>query len=146
MVYVWMGCRLQPECRAQNETSMRMLTRPAVTGRTRVGSAWPSCQQDRRVHKNVLMYSCCQPRIDRWLLKVHCHAIQCFYVDFLRSKMAARRLEAAAHAEELDASIGSREGFLALHTRSFAIDRRRSTCQLPKLILSHIKSTLGFKN
>ena len=27
---------------------------------------------------------------------MHCHAIQWFYVDFLRSKMAARRLEAAA--------------------------------------------------
>ena len=37
-------------------------------------------------------------------LKVHCHAIQYFDVDFLRSKMAARRLEAGAPANELQAS------------------------------------------
>ena len=36
-------------------------------------------------------------------LKVHCHAIQWFYVEFLRSKMAARRLEAAAPANEKQA-------------------------------------------
>ena len=35
--------------------------------------------------------------------KVHCHAIQCFMSIFLRSKMAARRLEAAALANEWQA-------------------------------------------
>ena len=34
-------------------------------------------------------------------LKVHCHAIQCFYVVFLRSKMAARKLKAAPPTNEL---------------------------------------------
>ena len=42
------------------------------------------------------------------LLKVHCHAIQCFFVDLLRSKMAARRLEAAAPANEKQAFAAPR--------------------------------------
>ena len=41
-------------------------------------------------------------------LKVHCHAIQCFFVDFLRSKMAARRLEAAAPTNEKQAFAAPR--------------------------------------
>ena len=36
-------------------------------------------------------------------LKVHCRAIQWFFIDFLRSKMAARRLEATAPANEKQA-------------------------------------------
>ena len=35
---------------------------------------------------------------------MRCYAIQCFYVELLRSKMAVRRLEAAAPANELQAS------------------------------------------
>ena len=34
---------------------------------------------------------------------MHCHAIQCFYVDFLRSKMAARRRKAVAPVKEKQA-------------------------------------------
>ena len=64
-------------------------------------------------------------------LKVHCHAFQCFYVDFffLRSKMAARRLEAAAPTNE---SLGLGRNFFSpvLYVRRFAIDRRRSISQL----------------
>ena len=61
-------------------------------------------------------------------LKVHCHAIQCFYVDFLRSKMAARRLEAAAPASEKQAFAAL---FFSSPVPSFAIDRCWSISQLP---------------
>ena len=38
-----------------------------------------------------------------YCLNVHSNAMQCFNVDFLRSKMAARRLEAVTPANELQA-------------------------------------------
>ena len=68
-------------------------------------------------------------------LKVHWHAIQWFYVDFLRSKMAARRLEAVAPANK-------KQAFATLFSSpvsSFAINRRRGISQLP--MQSH--SSLG---
>ena len=64
-----------------------------------------------------------------YLLKVHCHAIQWFYVDFLRSKMAAGRLEAAALANEKQAFVAP--SFFSSPVSSFAINRRRGISQLP---------------
>ena len=55
-------------------------------------------------------------------LKVHCHAIQCFFVDFLRSKMAARRLKAAAPTNEKQVFAG----FCSSTDRSSAVLVRRS--------------------
>ena len=43
--------------------------------------------------------------LDSWRLKMHCHALQRFYVDFLRSKMAARRLEAPANEKQAFAPL-----------------------------------------
>ena len=51
---------------------------------------------------------------------MRCHAIQCFYVDFLRSKMAARRVEAAAPANEKQAFAAL--FFLHLFRTSRSID------------------------
>ena len=75
-------------------------------------------------------------------LKVHCHAIQWFYVDFLRSKMAARRLEAAAPANE-------KQAFAALFFHHCFGLRDQSTSgyqsvTLAKLFLSRTKK-MGFE-
>ena len=69
---------------------------------------------------------------------MHCHAIQCFYVDFLRSKMAARRRKAAAPVKEKQALAAL---FFSSPVPSFAIDRRWSISQLP--LQSHSESSLG---
>ena len=76
------------------------------------------------------------------LLKVHCHAIQCFYVDFLRSKMAARRPEAAAPANDLQALTAL---FFSSPVRSFVIDRRRSISESPLQSRSSLGTKLAFE-
>ena len=63
------------------------------------------------------------------LLKVHCHAIQWFYADFLRSKMAARRLEAAAPANE-------KQAFAALFFFTSFERRDQSTSGYESVILA----------
>ena len=57
-------------------------------------------------------------RVHWRFLKVHCHAIQCFYVDFLLSKLATRRLEATALANKMQALVA----IFFLQVRSFAIE------------------------
>ena len=84
----------------------------------------------------------CYLRLVRTRLKVHCYAIQCFYVHFCGRK--ARRLEAAAPANESQALAIL---FFSSPVRSFAIDRRRSTSQLStcpcKVIL--LSDEVGFE-
>ena len=83
---------------------------------------------------------------ERHSLKVNCHTIQCFHVDFLRSKIAARRPEAAAPANELQAS-GALFCSSSLRLRNPCSDRRRTISHLPKSFLSRrTKSTSGFEN
>ena len=68
-----------------------------------------------------------------------------FYVDFLRSKMAASRLEAVMPTNESHA-FAAMFFFLFSPVRSFVIDRRRSISLLP--FYSHIPlswTKLGFE-
>ena len=62
------------------------------------------------------------------LLKVHCHAIQCFYVDFFAVKNGGQETRGRSAGERL-AGIG--RTFLVLEALSFAIDRRWNISQLP---------------
>ena len=76
-------------------------------------------------------------------LKVHCHAIQCFYVDFLRSKMAARRLEAVAPANESQ-DLAAFSFFFTCSRASRLIDVGVSvSCSCKVIPLSRTK--LGFE-
>ena len=52
-------------------------------------------------------------------LKVHCHAIECFFVDFLWSKVAARTLDAAAPANEKQTFAATDRSSAVLVRRSF---------------------------
>ena len=67
-----------------------------------ITSLSPSCVFQSRL---LVLWLVCSSDdcISHKTLKVHFHAIQCFYVDILRSKMAARRLGAAAPANESQA-------------------------------------------
>ena len=80
----------------------------------------------------------------RQSLKVHCHANQCFYVDFLRSKMAARRLEAAAPANEKQAYAA----LFFFFTCSELRDRSTSELQYQSVTLAKsfiFRTKLGFE-
>ena len=87
-----------------------------------------SCQYDSEQQVNISFGSCVKGALSRYSV---------FY-DFLRSKMAARRLEAAAPVKEKQAFAAL---FFSSPVPSFAIDRRWSISQLP--LKSHSESSLG---
>ena len=75
-------------------------------------------------------------------LKVHCHAIQCFYVDFLRSKMAARKLEAAAPTNELPV-LGRNFFFTCWELRNWSTSKNQSVVLAKSFLFLSLSDEVG---
>ena len=75
-------------------------------------------------------------------LKVHCHAIQCFYVDFFAVENCSKEPQGRGSDQRV---AGLSPNVFFLPVRSIAIDRRRSISQLPLQSPSFLSDKVGFE-